>query len=134
MMAMRSARVIALDLVMGDIDHRIAQLLVQAFQFHTQVGAQLGVQVRQRLVEQEHIHIAHQRAPDRHALALAARQGARLALQQRFDLQDPGGAGHAFCDLVAGQAGILQPEGQVPLDRHLGVERVGLEHHADAAL
>jgi hypothetical protein len=36
--------------------------------------AQLGVEVGQRLVEQEHLGIAHDRAAHRDALALAARQ------------------------------------------------------------
>ena len=37
-------------------------------------------------------------------------------------------------DLVARHAGDLQPKGEVPLCRHARVERVGLEHHADAAI
>jgi hypothetical protein len=81
-----------LDLVVGHVDHGRAQLAVQARQLDPGLGAQGGVQVRQRLVEQEHGGLAHDGAADRHALALAAGQGLGLALQQVFDLQDGGGA------------------------------------------
>ncbi len=82
----------------------LLELLVQALDLDPQVGAQLGVEVGQRLVEQEHVHVAHQRAADGDALALAAGQGAGLALQQRLDLQDLGGAGDALLDLGLGHA------------------------------
>ena len=35
-------------------------------------GAQLGVKVRERFIEQEHIRFLHNRAANRHALRLAA--------------------------------------------------------------
>jgi hypothetical protein len=38
------------------------------------LDAQLGVEVRERLVEQEHLRLAHDGAPDGDALALAARE------------------------------------------------------------
>ncbi|MNT19521.1 hypothetical protein D3C72_1547830 [compost metagenome] len=44
--------------------------------------AQLGVQVRQRFVEQDHGRVVHQRAGNRHALLLAAGQLVRIALAQ----------------------------------------------------
>ena len=40
----------------------------------------------------------------------------------------------APCDLVARHAAHAQAEAEVLLDRHVRVERVGLEHHGDAAL
>jgi hypothetical protein len=45
--------------------------------------AQLRVEVRERLVEQEHLGLAHDGAPDRDALALAARQRPACAQQAR---------------------------------------------------
>ena len=53
---------------------------MQARDLHAHRQAQLRVEVRQRLVEQEHLRLAHQRATERDALALAAGQRARLAL------------------------------------------------------
>ena len=51
------------------------------------MDAQFGVEVRQRLVEQEHVRIADDGAADRDALALAAGQLARIAVEQRVELQ-----------------------------------------------
>ena len=81
-----------LDLVVGDVDHRRAQLLVQPRQLDAHVHAQRGVQVGQRLVEQEDLGLAHDGAADGHALALAARQFLRVAAQQLGDAQDLGRA------------------------------------------
>ena len=61
---------------------------MQPLDLDAQLGAQLGVEVRQRLVEQEDVDVAHQRPADGDALALAAGKRGRLAVQQRLDLQD----------------------------------------------
>ena len=61
-----------LDLVVGDIDDGGAQALVQAFDLGAHFGAQLGVQIAQRLVEQKHLGLAHDGAANGHPLALPA--------------------------------------------------------------
>ena len=61
-----------LDLIMGDVDHRDAQALVQSRKLDAHGDAETRVEVRERLVEQEEFWFAHDRAADRHALALAA--------------------------------------------------------------
>jgi hypothetical protein len=61
-----------LDLVMGDIDDRGLHLLVQLLDLGPHLAAQLGVKVRQGLVEQERIRVPHDGAAHRHPLALAA--------------------------------------------------------------
>ena len=71
-----------LDLVVGDVDRGGAQPLVQLLELDPHLHAQLGVEVAERLVEQEHLGIAHDGAAQRHALALAAGELARLAVQQ----------------------------------------------------
>ena len=63
---------------------------MQALQLDAKLGAELGVEVRQRLVEQEHVDVAHQRPADGDALALAAGELRRTALQERLDLQKLG--------------------------------------------
>ena len=123
-----------LDLVVGDVDHGRAELHVQLLELDAQFGAQLGIEVGQRLVEQEHVDVAHQGPADGDALALAAGELRRAALQERLDLQQFGGSRDALVDLLLRHARNPQAEGQVPLDRHLRIERVGLEHHADAAV
>ena len=64
---------------------------MQPLQLDAELGAELGVEVRQRLVEEEDIDVAHQRAADRDALPLAAGKLRRAALQERLDLQELGG-------------------------------------------
>ena len=62
--------------------------LVQLLDLGAHLDAQLGVEVGQRLVEQEELGVAHQRPAHRDALALAARQLAGLAVEQVVDLQE----------------------------------------------
>ncbi len=52
------------------------------------LGAKIGIEIAERFVEQEHVGRAGDGAADGDALALAARQLARLALEQGFELQD----------------------------------------------
>src|SRR5471030_409728 len=70
-----------LDLVVGDVDRRGAQVAVQLGDLDAGLHAQRGVEVRQRFIEQEHLRIAHDGAADGDALALTARQFLRRALK-----------------------------------------------------
>ena len=65
---------------------------------------QLGVEVGQRLVEQEHLRIAHDRPAHRHALALAAGELARVAVEQVAEAQDVGGFATCARSSVGGLA------------------------------
>ena len=66
-----------LDLVVRDVDRGRLQPLVQFLDLGAHRHAQLGVEVGERLVEQEHLRVAHDRAAHRDALALAAGELAR---------------------------------------------------------
>ena len=57
-------------------------LLVQALDLAAHLVAQLGVEIGERLVEQEDLRIAHDGAADGDALALAAGKLARIAVEQ----------------------------------------------------
>ena len=57
---------------MGDVDRGRGQATLQFADFDPHRDAQLGVEVRQRFVEQKHLWLPHDRAAHRHALALAA--------------------------------------------------------------
>ena len=96
--------------------------------------AQLGVEVRQGLVEQEHRRLAHNRAAHGHPLPLPARQFTRLAVQIRLQLQQLGRHRDPRGDLILGCLGDLQPVGHVIKHRHMRVKRIVLEHHRDIAL
>ena len=72
---------------------------MQPLDLDPQLVPELGVQVGQRLVEQEHVGVAHQRPADRHALALAAGELVGTAVEQMLDLQHGGGLGDPLLDL-----------------------------------
>ena len=98
------------------------------------LDAQRGVEIRQRLVEQECLRLAHDGAADRDALALAAGEFARLAIEIGREVQGRGRRLDLAVDLRPRQAGHLQAEGDVVAHAHMRIERVGLEHHRQAAL
>ena len=72
---------------MRHVDERCAEPIVQLRKLGSHVHAELGVEVGQRLVHQECRGMTHHRSPKRHALALAAGELRRPALEQRVDLQ-----------------------------------------------
>ena len=123
-----------LDLVVGDVDRGLADPQVQLLDLGAHVDAQLGVEIGQRLVEQEELGIAHQRPSHRDALALAAGQLAGLAVEQRLDLQQRGDARDRRVLLGLRHAAALHAEGHVLARGHRRVKRVGLEHHGDVAI
>jgi hypothetical protein len=122
-----------LDLVVGDVDHRGAQVLVQLADLHPHVHAQRRVEVRQRLVEQEDLGVAHDGAPDGHALALAARKllGRRSSRCSICRMRAASATLRSFSALGAVDG---QSEGHVLAHGHVREDGVGLEHHGDAAL
>ena len=79
---------------MGDVDHGAAELAVKLDQLGAHAGAQLGVEVGERLVEEEGCRVADQGAAERHALALAAGELAGLAGEQLADAEQARGLAH----------------------------------------
>ena len=123
-----------LDLVVGDVDHRRAELVVQLADLQPHRAAQRGIEVGQRLVEQEGGRLAHDGAADGDALALAAGELAGPAVEIVGEVEDAGRLGHLPVDDRLVLARHLQREGDVVAHRHVRVERVGLEHHGELAL
>ena len=125
---------------------------MQVGQFGAHLHAQLGVEIAERLVEQEGRGMADHGAAQRHALLLAARELAGFACQQLSDIERLGGLGHFARDAGAGGAragqqrtqprqtlpGVEAAHGQRQADilghGHMRIERVGLEHHGDVAV
>ena len=70
-----------LRLVVRDVDRRDAEPAVQLRELPAHLHAQLRVEVRKRLVHEEDLRVPDDRAPHRNALALPARELARLARQ-----------------------------------------------------
>ena len=67
---------------MGHVNDVGTQPLEQLLDFGAHLLAQLRVQVGQRLIEDEHLGLAHDGPSDRHPLALAARQRGGPAIEQ----------------------------------------------------
>ena len=123
------------DLVVRDIEHGGAGVLLYAFELQTQVIAQLGVQRGQRLVHQVDRRIAHQRPAYGHALHLPAREFGRRVLQLVFHAQHAGDFEHLGFDigLVGFAQRRAQRKGQVVVDAEVRVQRVLLEHKGHIA-
>jgi hypothetical protein len=107
---------------------------VQLLELAAHRHAQLGVEVRERLVVEEDLRIADDRPAHRDALALPARELARIALEQRRQGEDLGGAADLLLDRRLVLLREHQREGEVLAHRHVRIERVVLEHHRDVAL
>ena len=123
-----------LDLVVRHVDRRCLQPLVQLLDLGAHLHAQLGVEIRKRLVEEEHLRIAHDRPPHRDALTLAAGELARITRQVGRNVQDFRGAPHPGLDLRLGRAPQLQPEAHVLGDRLVRIERIVLKDHRNVAV
>jgi hypothetical protein len=59
---------------MGDEEHRDAQALLQVAHFLSQALAQVLVEAREGLVEEEYLGFEYERPGERHALLLPARE------------------------------------------------------------
>jgi hypothetical protein len=66
-----------LDLIVGHVHDGGAEALVQLLDLHAHLATQLRVEIRQRLVEEEHLRPAHDGAAHGDALTLAAGELAR---------------------------------------------------------
>ena len=122
------------DLIVGHVDHGRQQPAVELRDFGAHAQAQFRIEVGQRLIEQEHLRITHQRAPQCDALALSARELPWPSLQEVRETQHLCGLVHAALDLGTRLAPQLQAEAQVLGDRHVRIQGIALEHHRDVAI
>ena len=95
--------------------------------------AQLGVQVGERLVEQQDVRPRHDGARQRHALLLPAGEFARPPLLEAAQAHHVQRLGDAALLLRRRQLPHAQAEGDVVRHRHVGKQRIGLEHHRGVA-
>ena len=116
-------------LIVGDVDHRGLELLVQLGQLDAQLHAQRSVQIGQRLVKQKHLGPAHNGPPDRHPLALPARQLLGVSIEQVCDLQGLCGGLHLPGHVGLGGATHAQTKAHVLGNRHVRVQGIALKHH-----
>ena len=123
-----------LDLVVRDVDRGRPLFDVQPLDLGPHLFAQLGVQRADRFVHQHRLRAPHQRAADRDALHVAARERRRLLVEEVGDAQHAGDLAHRLVDLAAAHARGAQRKGDVLEHRHMRIKREGLEHHGDVAV
>ena len=124
----------SLRLIMRHIDGGDVQLALQLADFRAGLVAQLGVQIGQRFIEQQHRRRMHDRPRHRHALLLPARQLLRRPVAERAQPDHGQGLGDPRFDLGVGAAADAQREGHVLEHRQMRPNGIGLEHHADIAV
>ena len=116
---------------MGHINRRHAEVLLQLLEFRPHDDPQLRIEVAQRLVHQEDGRLPHDRTAKGDPLPLAPAELSRLPTQERLDLEQLGGPVHPVDDFALRKPRVLQREGHVPVDGHVRIQRITLEHHRD---
>ena len=84
-----------LGLVVGDVDGGDAEATLQRGDLRTGLHAELGVEVRQRLVHEEHLGLTHDGAAHGDALTLTTGEGLRLAVEVGLEVEELGGLENA---------------------------------------
>jgi hypothetical protein len=107
--------------------------LVQLRERGAHADAQLRVEVREWLVEEERLGLAHDGAAHGDALPLAAGELRGPSFEQLGEPEELRDLVHAPRDLLLRRPPRLQPVPHVLADGHVRVERVGLEDHRDVA-
>src|SRR5262245_5695916 len=118
---------------MRDIDHRRPDAALELLELLARRSAQLGVQVRQRLIEEEHARFADDGPGQRHSLPLASGELPRTPGQEVADAEKVGGPLGLLLAVGPGHSLGFQREDDVSEHREVGVERVALKHHRDPA-
>ena len=121
----------SLGLIVGNVHKCGIDFLAQFDDFGAHLVAELGVQIGQGLVHQQHFGFADNGAADGNALTLAAGQGLGLPVQVLGDVQSGCGLLHLAVDLVFGHFPKLQGEGHIFIYSHMGVQGIALEDHCD---
>ncbi len=104
---------------------------MQAFDLDAHLGAQLGIEVRERFVEEERSGVANHRPSDGDALALAAREGRGPALQEVRETERFCCLFDALPLLALRELRAVETEGDVVGHGHMRIDGVVLEHHGD---
>jgi len=123
-----------LGLVMGNVDEGGLQALMELGDLGTHLHAELGVQVGQRLVEQEDLRVTDDGAAERNALTLTTGQSLRLTVEVLLDRQDLRSFTDQLVDLLLRLLAELEAERHVVIHGHVRIESVVLEHHRDVAI
>ena len=122
-----------LRLVVGDVDGRRPHLVLQPLQERARLEPEPGVEIRERLVEQEELRPVGDRAGERDPLLLAARELRRPPREHRLEPEMGADLSGLSAPLRLRDLLDLERVGDVVDDGHVRVERVVLEDHGDVA-
>ena len=120
-----------LDLVVRHVDRGRRELVLELADLGSHLHPELRVEVRERLVHQEHLRLAHDRAAHGDALALPTGKLLRLPRQVRGQIEQLRRPGDPLGNDGLRHLAQPQPEPDVVRDGEVRVERVVLEHHRD---
>ncbi len=109
-----------LVLVMGHQDEGGAEAALQPLELEAHLGPELGVQRRHRLVQQQHVGLVDERASERDALALAARERRDAPLRELGDAQQRERVRHAPRDLGLRRPRARRPNATLPATSRWG--------------
>src|SRR5215211_1006101 len=123
-----------LCLVVGDVDARCPDSVVQLGYLRPHLHPELGVEVGEGLVHKERFRLADYGPTQGHALPLATRERLRLPVEETLDGENPCGLIHPARDLRLVQLPELEGEAHVLPHVHVRVEGVVLEDHGYVAL
>ena len=119
---------------MGDVDGGDAHLALDVVNHAAHFDAQLGVQVGQRLVHEQHLRVDDDGAGQRHALLLAAGEAFGQTVLILVDVHQGEHFIGTLLHFILGD--VAKPEAVLDVftDGQVGEDGVALEHHADVAL
>jgi hypothetical protein len=94
----------------------------------------LGIEGRQRFVQQQYLGTDRQGAGDGHALLLPAAQLTRIAAGEILHPHHAQALANLRLNIGPRRAPGIQAESHVFFDPHMGKQRIVLDHHSNAAL
>ena len=121
-------------LIVGDVDGRDADLLLDLLDDGAHLHAELRVQIGQRLVHQQDVRLDDQRTRQRDALLLAAGEAIRHTVGIFIHMDKLQEFIRCSLHLFLGHLLILQAELDIFPDGHIRENRVILKNHTDPAL
>ena len=119
---------------MGDIDKCGLQTFVKCCDLTSHLCTKLGVQIGQRLIQQEYSRLTHHSTSQSHTLALTSGQLLWFSLQIFFQSQDFCCFPYLFINLILWNLSQFQRKCHILIDSHMWIERIALEYHGNVSV
>src|SRR5579884_324640 len=115
-------------MIVGDVNCGAGKRAAELHELPAHVHAKLGIEMRERFVEQENARIAEHRSCKRSALAFAAREARGTVPKMRRNVERACNVANACVDLRSTRALHAQRECEVFVNRHVRKQRVVLKN------